>query len=131
MNRNLWRIYWPPLAWAALLFIQSSIPNLSSPVKITKWDDKWIHAVIYLPLGFLLMRSLKQTHSHRSTPSLLLITFLLGTTYGISDELHQYFVPGRFSDWRDAVADAIGVVLGCIIYIKARTMNSRLTRFDT
>ncbi|NUO81810.1 VanZ family protein, partial [candidate division KSB1 bacterium] len=44
--------------------------------------------------------------------------------------LHQYFVPGRFSDWRDAVADAIGVVLGCITYLKVRALKSRLMKLD-
>lgn len=119
MNRSFWKIYWPPLLWAAVLFEQSSIPNLSSPVKITKWDDKWIHVVIYLPLGFLLRRSLQQAQPGRSVRMLAIITFVLGASYGISDEVHQYFVPGRFSDWRDAVADAIGVVLGSVLYARA------------
>jgi VanZ family protein len=118
MNRSFWKTYWPPLAWAAVLFIQSSIPYARTPLKLTQWDDKWIHALIYFPLGFLLMRSLQQSHTQRSTAMLLLLAFLLGTTYGLSDELHQYFVPGRFSDWRDAVADAVGVALGSVGYLK-------------
>ncbi len=118
MNRIFWKIYWPPLAWAVVLFIQSSIPNVSSPIKLTKWDDKWIHAVIYFPLGFLLMRALRQAYPQRAVLRLALLTFVLGTLYGFSDELHQYFVPGRFSDWRDAVADAIGVALGSVGYLK-------------
>jgi VanZ family protein len=32
--------------------------------------------------------------------------------YGISDEIHQYFVPGRMMDWTDAVADSCGITLG-------------------
>lgn len=118
MNRNFWKMYWPPLAWAAVLFIQSSIPHARSPLKLTQWDDKWIHAVIYFPLGFLLMRALQQARPERSTAQLLLLTFVLGSMYGVSDELHQYFVPGRFSDWRDAVADALGVALGSFAFLK-------------
>lgn len=118
MNRNFWKIYWPPLSWAAVLFIQSSIPNVSSPLKLTKWDDKWIHAVIYFPLGFLLMRALREAQPQRSTAQIILFTCVLGTLYGCSDELHQYFVPGRFSDWRDAVADAVGVALGGFGFLK-------------
>lgn len=118
MNCNFWKRYWPPLVWAAVLFVQSSIPHLSSPVKITKWDDKWIHVVIYLPLGFLLMRSLQQAQPERSTRTLMLLTLVAGALYGVSDEVHQYFVPGRFSDWRDAVADVIGVFFGSILFVK-------------
>ncbi len=123
MNRHFWKIYLPPLAWAALLFIQSSIPNIKAPMKITKWDDKWIHAVIYLPLGFLLLRALRQSYPYHSLATLFFATCLLGTAYGFSDELHQYFVPGRFSDWRDAVADAVGVVLGGALFIKIRSRS--------
>lgn len=118
MSRTFWKTYWPPLAWAAVLFVQSSIPNVSAPIKLTKWDDKWIHAVIYFPLGFLLLRALRRAHPQRGVGTLVLLTFVLGTLYGFSDELHQYFVPGRFSDWRDAVADAIGVALGSAGYLK-------------
>jgi VanZ family protein len=32
--------------------------------------------------------------------------------YGISDEIHQHFVPGRMMDWTDAVADSCGITLG-------------------
>ena len=91
MNRNFWKIYWPPIAWAAVLFIQS---------------------------GFLLMLALREAQPQRSTAQILFFTFILGTLYGFSDELHQYFVPGRFSDWRDAVADAVGVALGGFGFIK-------------
>ena len=118
MNRNFWKTYWPPLAWAVVLFIQSSIPHVRSPLKLTQWDDKWIHAVIYFPLGFLLLRALQQAQPERSTAQLMLLTFVLGTLYGLTDELHQYFVPGRFSDWRDAIADAIGVALGSFAFLK-------------
>jgi VanZ family protein len=32
--------------------------------------------------------------------------------YGISDEFHQYFVPGRSVDVYDVLADALGGLLG-------------------
>jgi VanZ family protein len=37
---------------------------------------------------------------------------MIGALYGISDEIHQYFVPGRVMDWTDAVADTCGIALG-------------------
>ena len=36
----------------------------------------------------------------------------LAAVYGVSDELHQSFVPGRTADGADVVADAVGAVLG-------------------
>ncbi len=118
--RSFWQNYWMPLLWAAVLFIQSSIPDLDSPVRLTKWDDKWAHVLIYLPLGFLLLGALARARAGRRVGTLLLLTFALGSLYGITDEIHQYFVPGRHMDWRDAVADSVGVMLGGLLYLKLR-----------
>lgn len=118
--RSFWQNYWTPLLWAAVLFIQSSIPDLDSPVRLTKWDDKWAHVLIYLPLGFLLLGALARARAGRGSGTLLLMTFALGSLYGITDEIHQYFVPGRHMDWRDAAADSLGVMLGGLLYLKLR-----------
>jgi len=45
----------------------------------------------------------------------LLATFLLTTLYGLFDEIHQLFIPGRAFDWYDFVADVIGGFLGIVL----------------
>ncbi len=37
----------------------------------------------------------------------------LGVAFGVADEFHQYFVPGRHCDGWDVLADGIGVLVGC------------------
>ena len=37
------------------------------------------------------------------------------TLYGLSDELHQSFVPNRTSDIADLMADGIGACVGCAL----------------
>lgn len=98
------------IAWAALLFILSSIPDLSPPLHVFEWEDKLHHFLAYTPLGWLLMRSMVWRGS--STRKALWLAIALGMGYGISDEIHQYFVPGRMMDWTDAVADTCGIALG-------------------
>ena len=44
-----------------------------------------------------------------------LLSWAFGTFYAITDEIHQYFVPGRFCDWKDVCIDSAGVALGCLI----------------
>ncbi len=39
----------------------------------------------------------------------------LGILFAFFDEVHQYFVPGRHSELWDIVADAVGILLGCIL----------------
>lgn len=53
--------------------------------------------------------------------SRLWLAFLGAVLYGISDEWHQSFVPGRMPDWRDLVTDAIGAAV-------ALAMVARLSR---
>jgi VanZ family protein len=47
---------------------------------------------------------------------LILMSIGSATLYGISDEIHQIFVPFRQADILDAVADAIGSICGVTIF---------------
>ena len=49
-------------------------------------------------------------------PRRLLQLFTGLLLYGISDEIHQSFTPGRTPDWRDALADMIGGLAGALIF---------------
>jgi VanZ family protein len=105
------------IAWAALLFALSSIPDLALPVKIFSWDDKIQHVLAYAPLGFLLLRSIVWKNP-TATRENFWLAIVIGALYGVTDELHQHFVPGRFLDWTDAMADVIGVSLGGWIFYR-------------
>ena len=73
------------------------------------------HLFEYIPLGFLAARAASKTPMlslRNSRP----FSMFIGAAYGLSDELHQYFVPGRTASPLDALADSIGVVLGVFIW---------------
>lgn len=118
MKDFTWRFV-PVIVWATFLFVLSSIPDLSFPVQIFSWDDKIHHAVAYMPLGLLLLRGI--VGRKESRPRDLWLAIAIGSLYGMLDEVHQYFVPGRHMDWTDALADVVGVVLGSLIFYKWRT----------
>jgi len=124
MKKMLLR-YGPAIAWAVLLFALSSIPDLAAPMQVFSWDDKIHHAAAYTPLGFLLLRGIAGKNVCRRQDWWLAI--IVGALYGVSDEIHQYFVPGRFMDWTDALADAVGVALGSGIFYKWRARRQLLT----
>ncbi len=112
--KDSWSRYGWTIAWATLLFILSSTPDLSPPLHVFEWEDKLDHFLAYAPLGWLLMRSMVW-HGSSSRKALWLV-IALGTLYGISDEIHQHFVPGRTMAWTDAVADAVGIALGSWLF---------------
>ena len=45
----------------------------------------------------------------------VIISWILGTTYAITDEIHQLFVPGRSGEIRDVFIDSLGIIIGIII----------------
>ena len=51
----------------------------------------------------------------------------LGILYGVTDELHQVFVPGRFCDFFDGLADALGVLAGHALYFRWRLRRDSST----
>jgi VanZ family protein len=104
--------HWLPVVlWAALIFAVSSIPQLSSG--LGTWDlvlRKCAHVTEYAILGLLLVRALR-----RELPA-----FALGVLYAASDEFHQSFVRGRHGAPLDVAIDAIGVLIGIILWRRRR-----------
>ena len=44
-----------------------------------------------------------------------MISFILGVIYAITDEVHQYFVPGRSCEFKDVCIDGSGVLFGIVL----------------
>jgi VanZ family protein len=70
--------------------------------------DKVLHAGAYGVLAGLAAWALARGRLRATTARMALTAWAVAAVYGASDELHQCFVPGRQSDWRDLAADAIG-----------------------
>ncbi len=78
-----------------------------------------MHAVEYFIFGFLLARLMANSElgAQCSMFSIFLLAFLIAFAYGGTDELHQYFVPGRQCSLWDLLADGLGAGLGVYGYI--------------
>lgn len=46
------------------------------------------------------------------------LALLLTLMYAISDEIHQYFTPGRNPSWMDVIVDLAGACLAVILWVK-------------
>ncbi len=51
------------------------------------------------------------------------IAIAIAVLYGISDEYHQSFIPGRTPDWRDVLTDTIGAACG--LWVVTRLARSK------
>ena len=112
----------PALAWAAIIFIASSSPGPQMPQLAHLVNDKIIHASIYFVFGLLIYRAF----ATRENPDefvwrRVIFSVVLVILYGVSDEFHQGFVPGRTKDILDASADAFGgLVSAVVVYLLSR-----------
>jgi VanZ family protein len=69
------------------------------------------HVVAYAGLGLLLVRAVAGRFPVRITGSIAGAVIAIAVAYGVTDEVHQMFVPGRMSDAGDVFADAAGALM--------------------
>ncbi len=125
-NRPLF-IWGPVVIYCLVIFALSSHPVLAPPVFFPA-VDKFIHAIEYAVLGSLWTRAISQSWKALPVSRVLLSAVLFTTFYGISDEWHQAYVPGRTPEIADVLANMAGGILGSLgfIWFKARKKMSRL-----
>jgi VanZ family protein len=105
------RLWWFVVAWAAIIFALSSIPGKSMPDVPGLSYDKLLHGLVYSVLGGAFCLALR--HGTSMTTSRVVATAaLFAVAYGVTDEVHQLFVPGRHADVFDVFADGVGGLLG-------------------
>lgn len=108
MNSRLWLFRALTFGWMALIFFLSSRSDIPAP-ELFWQQDKAAHLLVYGVLGLLLAFSLAPP-AVATWRRVLLITVLVAI-YGVTDELHQYFIPGREASIWDVLADGIGGLL--------------------
>jgi len=102
--------YWVPvILWLCIIFFLSTLPDDSTPGR-NLISDKVLHAAEYFILGFLIFIAIQKTTAAGFFLSFW-ITLAAGFIYGLSDEIHQLFVPTRHFDLLDLTADVCGILL--------------------
>ena len=77
-------------------------------------SDKLLHGLEYGVLGILLYRAFHQTMRTLGSISLAIICAVV---FGISDEIHQWFVPNRQIDIWDLLADTLGASIFIVLWV--------------
>jgi VanZ family protein len=102
--------HWGPvLIYMAAIFYISSLHQPPLPPGVS---DKPAHAFGYFGFGVVIARALSRGFPPRITLAQALIGLALASFYGITDEFHQRFVPGRSAEIADWYSDSIGSALG-------------------
>jgi len=114
-SRGLYRAL-PALFLMSAIFHASSLTFPTDPSFGFRRSDLLFHFSEYFALGLLTARmvapDMDRVHSLKSF--LLASSIVLG--YGLLDEIHQGFVPGRDPDVLDWFVDALGGLVGILAY---------------
>jgi VanZ family protein len=104
------------IGWMALIFLLSSQSELPAP-SLFWGQDKVAHFVAFGVLAFLLAHSLGPWEGKLTLREALFVTLMVAI-YGVFDESHQMFVPGRDPSLGDLAADVLGGFLVAVSYLR-------------
>lgn len=78
---------------------------------------KWAHVYIYLLLGASMAATVHSWNIGRTLPRQGAWAVVFCTLYAVTDEIHQFFVPGRAMLASDVGVDALGFVPGAALLL--------------
>ena len=110
--------YWVPVAlYAGTIFYLSSQSHPEEQLPSFLFEevsDKVLHAVEYGILALLCYRAFRWAAGPAVARQAVVLAIVTASVYGVTDEVHQFFVPFRESSWQDWLADTIGAVIGAM-----------------
>jgi VanZ family protein len=124
VKRTPLTLWGPFVAALVIVFWLSSMPHV--PGAQYFWD-KFLHAVGYAGLGVLALRAFHGGFD-RLRPGPTLYAGLTVILWGVSDEFHQSFVPGRDASGWDLLADAVGFAIATCVFAATTLRAARVAR---
>ncbi len=103
----------PMLLFSILIFCISSIPGNEIPSQVSPYSLIF-HFFLYLFYSSTLYYFFRNPYA----------SYIFGVIYAASDEIHQYFVPGRSCDPIDFIVDSAGLAVGIFLVIFCLRMGS-------
>jgi VanZ family protein len=106
----------PVVVWMSVIFVGSSLSDL--PEVGDETADGLLHRAAHIlefaVLGALTLRAVSQDKP--ITKRAMLVALIVSVLYGVSDEFHQRFTPGRSSEGLTVLFDVVGGLLGVWAY---------------
>lgn len=110
--RGLLAFVLPAICYSLFIFLMSSLSAPPTPTFNLEWGDKITHAGAFGLMMLFTFRATRWLFSNRTLGMQIVLAALYCIVYGATDEIHQYFVPGRSCDIFDWIADTTGTLLG-------------------
>ncbi len=118
-----WECWIPPLIYALFIFLLShrSFHGASMP-----FSGNYFHPLEYASLAIFLCCVWHPIIENKGATVFCLTVVGTGIIYGITDEAHQSFIPGRDPSLLDLFLDALGLAIGCGLFLLARHAGAKM-----
>ena len=116
----------PVLIILVTIFLLSHTAHPEFPKIGIEWQDKIAHVLAYFVLGISLILFYFSNAKKVEMRLIVIFTLLIGSFYGLSDEFHQYFIPGRDAEFLDWIADVFGLSLSLLLIKGLKNKLNRL-----
>lgn len=107
--------------WTLLIFVGCLFPSRQLPHVAVPFIDKWTHFVLFGGYTFLWLCA-KPAYTTAYVIKLLVVAVLLGCAIELLQGKLTFL--GRSMELLDAVADAVGALLGIGLYIVGRKLSA-------
>lgn len=107
----------PMICIMGTIFFISHQPGISLVLPDIINIDKVAHMAVYGILAYSMIWALHPSGRRQSAHKLVMATICFCILYGISDEFHQSFIPGRYPSLYDVIADGLGAFIGSLCWL--------------
>ena len=107
------RARWLAVSWTLLIFILCLLPGNELPKVNVPFIDKWAHVVLFAGFSFLWLCA-GPTGKLANLLVLMLVSVFIGW---LVEYIQGNFVPGRYQDHMDTLADAVGGAAGILVFL--------------
>lgn len=131
MTKKTGRESGPAIHWvivfvyAALIWFVSDCTLPRPPGFYYRYQvDKILHFIEFAGFAILLCRAVRRT-VEVSMLTVMLVAVAIAGGYALSDEIHQRYVIGRSSDWKDVASDVAGGCAGSVAWRRLTAMRRK------
>ena len=104
------------LGYCVFLYYLSSVSSFPVDPPF-EYFDKLVHFCLYSGLTAVVAVGLQQARHKYSAKMLIMIPVAFSALYGVTDEVHQLFVPSRTFAPGDMLADAFGALAAAVLLL--------------
>ena len=116
MGQTILRLTPVIIIMGVIFFLSHQPGELFTPYAF-HWADKLAHLIVYAVLCMTAIYAFPGRYRRSAKGMVIAVSIVFCLVYGVSDEFHQSFIPGRYPSMSDVAADVIGASLACMVWL--------------